>query len=104
MKLSGKAGGFSCNQCHAIGPAPALAAFEAPAPNFAHVKERLIKPFYDRWLRNPQRVQPGTRMPQFADGDGKTSLAETFDGDAGKQFDAIWEYLLAGDDIQPPTN
>jgi mono/diheme cytochrome c family protein len=100
-KLAGRNGGFSCNQCHSIGEAKAHASFEAPAPNFAHVTSRLRDEFYHRWVRNPQRVEPGTRMPTFADGDGKTAIKDPFDGDAAKQYEAIRHYLLQGDAIQP---
>ena len=100
-KLSGRNGGFSCNQCHAIGQAKAHAAFEAPAPNFAYVTSRLRDEFYHRWVRNPQRVEPGTRMPSFADADGKTAIKDPFDGDAAKQYEAIRHYLLLGDAIPP---
>jgi hypothetical protein len=102
QKLVGKDGGFSCVQCHSVGQTRALAPFEAPAINFAHVSERLTREFYDRWVWNPQRVMPGTRMPRFGDADGKTSLKQYFDGNAAKQFDAIWNYLLAGEKIVPP--
>jgi mono/diheme cytochrome c family protein len=102
QKLVGKDGGFSCVQCHSVGSVRALAPFEAPAINFAHVSERLTREFYDRWVWNPQRVMPGTRMPRFGDADGKTSLKQYFDGNAAKQFDAIWNYLLAGDKIVAP--
>jgi hypothetical protein len=46
----------------------------------------------------PQRIDPETKMPKFADETGKTPLTDFFDGDASKQFDAIWQYLqtLAG--------
>ncbi len=101
-KLTGKNGGFSCVQCHAVGAQKALAPFEAPAPNFAYVAERLRPEYFDRWMMKPQRVLPGTRMPDFADSEGKTALKNVFDGDARKQFDSIWNYLLEGTKIQPP--
>ena len=101
-KLVGKQGGFSCIQCHGVGDQKALAPFEAPAINFAHVTDRLTREYYDRWVYSPQRVLPGTRMPQFADADGKTALKDTFGGDAKQQYDAIWNYLLAGPNITPP--
>ncbi|MEO6436894.1 MAG: c-type cytochrome, partial [Tepidisphaeraceae bacterium] len=104
QQLSGRNGGFSCVQCHAVADQKAFAAFEAPAINFVHVSERLNREYYDRWVYNPQRVQPGMRMPQFADIEGKTALKEVFDGDAKKQFDAIWNYLLQGEAIDPPKN
>jgi mono/diheme cytochrome c family protein len=101
-KLAGKDGGFSCVQCHAVADQKALAPFEAPAPNFAHIAERLNKEYYMRWMLKPQRVQPGTKMPDFADAEGKTARTQYFDGDARQQFEAIWQYLLAGHEIQPP--
>ncbi len=100
-KLAGRNGGFSCNTCHAVGSTKAFGAFEAPAPNFAFVSSRLRDEFYHRWVRNPQRVEPGTRMPTFADGDGKTAIKDPFDGDAAKQYEAIRHYLLLGDAIPP---
>lgn len=102
QKLVGKAGGFSCVQCHAVGEQKALAPFEAPAINFAHVSERLNKEYYERWVYNPQRVQPGTRMPQFADIELRTAIKDPLNGDAKQQFEAIWNYLLAGQKIEPP--
>jgi mono/diheme cytochrome c family protein len=103
QKLAGKNGGFSCVQCHAVGEQKALAPFEAPAPNFAYVTERLRREYYERWMMKPQRVLPGTRMPDFADSEGKTPLKNVFDGDAHKQFEALWNYLLTGAKIEPPA-
>jgi mono/diheme cytochrome c family protein len=102
QKLTSKTAGFSCVQCHAVGEQKALAPFEAPAPNFAYVAERLRPEYYKRWMLKPQRVLPGTRMPDFADAAGTTPLKNILDGNAHKQFDSIWNYLLAGTKIQPP--
>ena len=55
-RLTGKAGGFACNACHAIADVPAQAAFEAPAPNFAHTRERIRKDYYLRWTWRPLRA------------------------------------------------
>jgi hypothetical protein len=101
-KLSGRVGGFSCNTCHAIGPAPALTPFDSPAPNFAITTARLRKPFFHRWVRSPQKYNPGTRMPTFADAEGKTTYKDVLDGDSNKQFEAIWQYLREADKIEPP--
>lgn len=100
-KLSGPAGGLDCLSCHGIGPKGATKVFEAPAPNFKLVKARLNKDYYDRWVREPLRLEPGTKMPQFIK-DGRTQLTEILDGDGIKQADAIWQYLLEGDRIRPP--
>jgi len=91
--LLGEQGGFNCTQCHAAGEKGATAVFEAPGPNFALTHERLRKEYYHRWVMHPLRVDPDTKMPRFADDDGKTPLTDFFEGDARTQFDAIWQYL-----------
>jgi mono/diheme cytochrome c family protein len=100
-KLSGPGGGLDCLSCHAIGARGATKVFEAPAPNFKLSRARLRKEYYDRWVREPLRLEPGTKMPQFIK-DGRTQLTEILDGDGVKQADALWNYLLEGDAIRPP--
>jgi hypothetical protein len=46
-----------------------------------------------RWVLNPLRIDPDTKMPKFADEDGKTPLTDFFAGDALKQYEAIWQYI-----------
>lgn len=101
--LSGKTPnqGFSCVQCHAVADQPPFAAFEAPSINFKYVAERLRHDYYIRWVLNPQRIDPNTKMPRFSDDEGKTGLP-AFDNDAQKQFEAIWQYLLEGEGMKPP--
>jgi mono/diheme cytochrome c family protein len=100
-KLSGPNGGLDCLSCHAIGPRAATKVFEAPAPNFKFVRSRIRRDYFERWVRSPLRVEPGTKMPQFFQ-DGRTQLTEILDGDAGRQIDALWQYLLEGEKIRPP--
>jgi mono/diheme cytochrome c family protein len=101
-KLSGANGGFDCLQCHGIGPKAATKVFEAPGPNFKHSRARLRKDYFDRWVRKPLAVEPGTKMPEFFR-DGRSQLVEVFDGDADRQIEAIWQYLLQGEKIRPPA-
>jgi len=93
--------GFSCNQCHPIAGVAPFAPFEAPSINFQYVAERMQPDYYSRWMHDPARIDPATKMPRFADFDDKTGLA-AFDHDATRQFDAIWQYLLTGRKIEPP--
>ena len=46
-----------------------------------------------RWLLDPPRIDPDSRMPKYADAKGKTAFTEVLGGDANKQFDAIWHYF-----------
>ena len=93
--------GFSCVQCHAAADQPPFAPFEAPATNLKYVTERLRHDYYVRWVRDPQRIDPTTKMPKFEDDEGKTGLP-AFDHDGAKQYEAIWQYLLEGQRLQPP--
>jgi cytochrome c2 len=102
QKLIGAAGGFSCVQCHAVGAAPPLAPFEAPALNMQHITERIRKAHFHRWMLNPIKVDPGTKMPAFADAEGKSAIRDVYEGDGTKQFESIWQFLLRGKDVRPP--
>jgi len=44
-------------------------------------------------MLSPLRVVPETRMPQFADPEGRSPFTEILGGDARKQFEAIWQFL-----------
>jgi mono/diheme cytochrome c family protein len=101
-KLVGRQGGFSCIQCHGVGEMKPFGAFEAQAINYMYTAERMTHDFYHRWVRDPQRYQPGTRMPQYADNAGKTPYKDILGGDAHAQFEAIWQYLLQGRKMNPP--
>ena len=50
------------------------------------------------------RVHKDSKMPSYADSEGKTSIKEILEGDARRQYEAIWHYLLAGERIAPPAN
>ena len=67
-----------------------------------YVHERMRKDYYHRWTRSPSKYQPGTRMPTFADTEGKTAFKDILEGDAHQQFEAIWQYLRAGREIVSP--
>ena len=85
---------LGCHACHALGDEPALGGEGAEeAINFDLVRRRVRRPWFDWFLRDPQRILPGTKMPQFVDEDGYTALYDVFDGEATRQFEAIWHYL-----------
>jgi mono/diheme cytochrome c family protein len=94
-KLISTTEGFGCTTCHGVGPVKASAAFEVEGPNFAISHERLRHEWYIRWLDNPTSVTPSTKMPRYSQ-DGKSQRPE-LDGDALKQFEAIWHYIQKPD-------
>ncbi|MFO1092003.1 MAG: ThuA domain-containing protein [Planctomycetaceae bacterium] len=87
---------LDCRQCHGVGPEEPRGDKQtliALGVNFSDSRERLRRDFYDRFVLNPPRCDPGLRMPVLSS-DGKTTKITTvFGGDATKQFDALWHYL-----------
>ena len=86
--------GFSCTTCHGIGEQKPTAAFEVEGINFKLVPDRIREDYYHRWMDNPQSVTPSTKMPRYAQ-DNKSQRVDILDGDAKKQYAAIWHYLHA---------
>ncbi|MGB1874613.1 MAG: PA14 domain-containing protein [Akkermansiaceae bacterium] len=84
--------GFSCQACHALGNEAALAVFEGAGPNLALATKRLRPDYYHQWMHYPQRFDAATIMPRYAT-NGVTPLKKYYDGDADKQFKAIYDYL-----------
>ncbi len=96
-KLLVGAEGFGCTTCHGVGDMKPTAAFEVEGVNFDQVPARLRYGYYHRWMDNPPAVTPGTKMPRYSDGD-KSQRRDILQGDASKQFEAIWHYLHSLDD------
>lgn len=97
--------GYACTTCHAAGDTAALQAFEGQGPNLQLAGERLREDYYQAWMHWPQRFIPTTIMPKYT-ADKKTALNPTFfEGDADKQFEAIWQWMktLEGAEKAPVT-
>ncbi len=92
-KLIEQQGGFNCVMCHAVGKRPSVAPFEAPGINLLDAAQRLRHHYYPRWMIDPPHVDITTRMPKFSQ-DGKTTpLRDVLDGDAFRQYDAVWHFI-----------
>ncbi len=89
-KLAGSEG-FGCTTCHGVGDMKATAAFEVEGINFALAHQRLRKEWFIRWMDNPASITPSTKMPRYSE-DGQSQRPE-LEGDALKQYEAIWNYL-----------
>ncbi|WP_153558387.1 family 16 glycoside hydrolase [Roseimaritima sediminicola] len=89
--------GLACIKCHTFG---GIGLEGIGALDALHWPKRLRRDWFHRYLRDPQRYRPGTRMPaSFVD--GKSALETVYDGDPGLQIDAIWAYLNQ-EDPKPP--
>jgi mono/diheme cytochrome c family protein len=102
-KLVSAEGGFSCVACHAAGEFGATQVFESAGVNLALSHERLLRPYYTRWLLNPTLTDPSTKMPVYFSDYPQSPLPDVLGGEAEKQIGAIWEYLRLGWQMPPPT-
>lgn len=103
QKLVSPDGGFSCISCHSVNGMKATQVFESEGINMMYSAERILPSYFQRWVRNPPRIDPNSKMPVYFDEDGKSPLTEVLGGDASKQIDALWHYLRLGREIQPPN-
>jgi hypothetical protein len=65
------------------------------------MNQRVRYDWYLRWLEQPQKMQPGTRMPTVFP-DGKTTIAAVLGGSADAQAEAMWAYLSLGPTLPLP--
>jgi mono/diheme cytochrome c family protein len=81
---------FNCFSCHVQGDKNPEGPPEGWAPNLAMAKHRLNPDWIIEWLHDPQKVQPGTKMPSFYPGGPDDVLG----GDDERQIRAIRDYLM----------
>jgi mono/diheme cytochrome c family protein len=84
--------GLSCIACHRFNRQPAHAL---QVLDLTTVTGRLNEDWFRRFLRNPERFHPGTRMPAFWP-DGVSPLPDLLGGNVDRQHAAIWTYLADG--------
>jgi mono/diheme cytochrome c family protein len=91
-KLAGSEG-YACVACHDAGTKKALQVFEGQGTNLQLAGERLRYDYFQRWMHFPQRIAPTTIMPRFTQGRDRGLLNTPLDGDAEKQFEAVWQWM-----------
>lgn len=89
---------LSCVTCHSFGD---LEPLGSPGPALDQFGERLRYEWARSFLRAPQRFKPGSRMPDFYAA-GKSTLHTVYEGDLGRQVDAMWAYFGLGEFMPPP--
>ena len=93
LKLTLKEGGFDCRLCHALQGEVLDLQNKGQGIGLRYLSERLRHDYYARWMRDPLRIDPGTKMPRLSPDGRQTALKHTYDGQAEPQFNAIWHYL-----------
>ena len=84
--------GLSCAQCHTFGNQRATGI---QAINMLTMTERLRPEWFRRYMLEPTKYRPGTRMPASFP-DGTSVLKSVYDGHADHQIAALWKYLSQG--------
>jgi mono/diheme cytochrome c family protein len=98
-QLTGTAGGLACIACHGSAGNPSIGV---QGPSLSEMADRLEYDWYARWMADPTKMRPGTRMLNVF-GSGKSPITAVHDGDAAKQIDAIWQYLSLGESMPLPS-
>ena len=81
---------FSCFSCHQQGDKKPEGPPEGWAPDLAMARQRLNPDWIADWIRDPQALMPGTKMPAFYPG----GPDDVFDGDEQRQIEALRDYLM----------
>jgi mono/diheme cytochrome c family protein len=84
--------GLACVSCHTFGKFKSTGIQAIALDTMA---ERIRQDWFHRYLPDPQVYRPGTRMPTSFP-DGKSTVADVYDGDPGRQESAMWEFLKQG--------
>lgn len=80
---------YQCLNCHKNPPYPAGTDLSNLAPPLTLLPNRLRYEWVARWLKNPDALMPGTRMPGFFYADGQPMFEN-----ADEQISAVRDYLF----------
>lgn len=81
---------FNCFSCHQQGERNPEGPPEGWAPDLNLARIRLNPDWIIKWLRDPQKVQPGTKMPSFYPGGPDNILG----GKDERQIEALRDYIM----------
>jgi len=87
---------LDCAKCHIVGAQMPGGSPENWAPDFALARSRLKPQWINEWLKNPQDLLPGTKMPTYFEPDNfdTTGPEDILGGDEHKQIRALRNYLM----------
>ena len=82
---------FSCWSCHVRGSQTPEGPMEQWAPNLAYARERLNPRWILSWIKDPNALMPGTKMPSFYPGGPE----DVFEGNEDRQILAMRDYIMS---------
>jgi mono/diheme cytochrome c family protein len=87
---------FLCQKCHVVGSQLPAGSPADWAPNLELAHSRLQEAWILEWLRDPQKWQPGTRMPNFFfTYDEETKAYIELMPDAERKADLVRDHVLS---------
>ena len=92
-RLTLKGAGLDCRQCHSLDNVTQKLETDAQGISFLHTAERLRYDYYRRWMLDPLRIDPQTKMLRISADRRHTAATSILEGDARRQFDALWQYI-----------
>jgi mono/diheme cytochrome c family protein len=88
-------GKWQCIKCHVVAGKLPNQEPANMAPDLANVPSRLRAEWLPRWLADPGKIMPGTRMPaNFPAKSDENAYPEILGGDQARQIEAVRAYLL----------
>jgi mono/diheme cytochrome c family protein len=88
-------GALQCTKCHVVGKLAPKQDPRSAAPDFLLARKRLRPDWIPLWLRNPNALMEGTRMPSFWDMDPTAAAPhKSFGGDKQAQMEALRDLLM----------
>ncbi len=83
---------LSCFSCHQVGNKKPQGPPSGWAPDFLLAPDRLNPEWVYDWIADPQKQQPGTKMPGFYP---DAAPPDVLGGDPDKQIQALTDYLMS---------
>ena len=84
--------GLACVSCHTFGKFKSSGIQAIALDTMA---SRIREDWFHRYLPDPQKYRPGTRMPTGYP-EGKSTVKDVYEGHQGKQLSAMWAFLAKG--------
>jgi mono/diheme cytochrome c family protein len=96
---------FNCFSCHQQGDRKPEGPEAGWAPDLVMAKRRLNPDWIIRWIRDPQALQPGTKMPAFYNfnDDIPDGPDDVLGGDDARQVEALRDFVLTLKPISKPV-
>lgn len=84
------ADGFGCTSCHKIGNSEpqGITNLAAHGTDLTMIGQRIRKPWFDRWVRNPPRIIPRMEMPAI-----QLPIKGVLHDDVNAQLSAVWKVI-----------